>query len=79
MRECFAQDALGNSVSGDTWLSETRNCVVHSTGPLVTTIGVENLVVVATGDAVLVMPLDRSQDVKKVIAHLEQQGRTSLL
>jgi hypothetical protein len=40
---------------------------------------VENLVVVATPDAVLVMPTSRSQDVKKVIAHLEGLNRTQLL
>jgi mannose-1-phosphate guanylyltransferase/mannose-6-phosphate isomerase len=79
VRECFAQDAEGNSVSGDVYLQDTRGSVVHSTGPMVAAIGVEGLCVVATGDAVLVMPLDRSQDVKRVIAHLEQNKRFNLL
>ncbi|MCA2958966.1 MAG: mannose-1-phosphate guanylyltransferase [Silvanigrellales bacterium] len=79
VRECFSQDAQGNSVSGDVFLQDTRGCVVHSTGPLVATIGLENICVVATEDAILVMPLDRSQDVKRVITHLEQQGRRNLL
>jgi len=79
VRECFARDAEGNSTSGDVALQETRNCVVHSSGPFVATLGVENLVVVASGDAVLVMPLDRSQDVKRILAGLEQQGRKELL
>jgi mannose-1-phosphate guanylyltransferase/mannose-6-phosphate isomerase len=79
VQECFAQDSLGNSISGDVLLQETRNSVVQSTGPLVATVGIENLVVVATPDAVLVMPLDRSQDVKKVIAELESRKRANLL
>jgi mannose-1-phosphate guanylyltransferase len=79
VRECFEQDNNGNSIAGDAYVSDTRNSVIHSSGPFVATIGVENLVVVATPDAVLVMPTSRSQDVKKVIAHLEGLNRTQLL
>lgn len=79
VRECFAQDNQGNNIAGDIFMSDTRNCVVHSSGPFVATVGVENLVIVATGDSVLVMPLSRSQDVKKVIAHLETGNRKDLL
>jgi mannose-1-phosphate guanylyltransferase/mannose-6-phosphate isomerase len=79
VRECFEQDNHGNSIAGDAYVSDTRNSVVHSSGPFVAAIGVENLVVVATPEAVLVMPTARSQDVKKVIAHLESQKRTKLL
>lgn len=79
VRECFEQDNNGNNISGDVYTSDTRNCVIHTQGPFVATIGLENLVVVATADAVLVMPASRSQDVKKVIAHLESGKRTSLL
>jgi mannose-1-phosphate guanylyltransferase len=79
VRECFEQDSNGNSIAGDAFVSDTRNSVVHSSGPFVATIGVENLVVVATPDAVLVMPTNRSQDVKKIISHLESQQRGKLL
>jgi len=79
VRECFEQDNNGNSIAGDAYVSDTRNSVIHTSGPFVATIGVENLVVVATADAVLVMPTSRSQDVKKVISHLESQQRTKLL
>ncbi len=79
VRECFEQDNNGNSISGDAYVSDTKNSVIHSSGPFVATIGVENLVVVATPDAILVMPTSRSQDVKKVIAHLESQNRKQLL
>jgi mannose-1-phosphate guanylyltransferase/mannose-6-phosphate isomerase len=79
VRECFEQDSNGNSIAGDAFVCDTNNSVVHSSGPFVATIGVENLVVVATPDAVLVMPTNRSQDVKKIISHLENQKRTKLL
>lgn len=79
VRECFDQDAQGNSVSGDVYLSETRGSVIHSSGPYVAAIGLEDTCIVATPDAVLVMPLSRSQDVKKVIASLESSGRKELL
>ena len=46
-----------------------------SDGPLVTVLGVEDLVVVATTDAVLVLPLDRTQDVKTVIDQLKAERR----
>lgn len=79
VRDCFEQDNHGNSTSGDVYISDTKNSVIHSSGPFVATVGVENLVVVATQDAVLVMPTSRSQDVKKIISHLESQKRTQLL
>lgn len=74
VRDCFDQDTQGNTISGNVFLHETKNSVVHTTKPFVSVIGMENVVVVATEESVLVMPLDRSQDVKKVIHHLEQQN-----
>ncbi|MBX9704309.1 MAG: hypothetical protein K2X39_09175 [Silvanigrellaceae bacterium] len=79
VRECFVQDSEGNSVSGDVFLYETKNSVVHSSDRFVATIGLENIAVIATKDSVLVMPLSRSQDVKKIITHLENEKRTHLL
>ena len=79
VRECFEQDAQGNSTSGDVFLSETKGCVVHSAGPFVAAVGVQDIVVIATADAVLVMPTERSQEVKKVVAYLEQNKRINLL
>ncbi|APJ04133.1 mannose-1-phosphate guanylyltransferase [Silvanigrella aquatica] len=71
VRECFEQDNNGNTVSGDIFVHETKNSVIHTTGPFVSVIGMENVAVIATNDAVLVMPLSRSQEVKKTIQHLE--------
>ena len=52
-----------------------RNSYIRSEGPLVAAVGVENLVVVATKDAVLVSHRDSAQDVKKIVEQLEAQGR----
>ena len=73
VRDCFSRDDKGNTISGDVFALESKNCVVHTSKPFVSIIGLENIAVVATPDAILVMPLDRSQDVKKVIAYLEEQ------
>ncbi len=78
VRECFSPDNKGNTISGNVYALETKNSVIHSSKPFVSVIGMENVAVVATPDAVLVMPLDRSQDVKKVIAHLEEANPSLL-
>lgn len=69
------KDAAGNVISGDALAIETRNSFVASDGPLVTVLGVEGLTVVATMDAVLVLPLDRTQDVKTIIDRLKTDKR----
>ncbi|HBK90123.1 MAG TPA: mannose-1-phosphate guanyltransferase [Parvularcula sp.] len=53
--------------------------VIRTDGPFVAAIGVSDLIIVATGDAVLVAPKDRAQDVKRVIDDLKARGRTDLL
>lgn len=74
VRECFERDNQGNIISGEIYAHETKNSVIHSTGPFVSVIGMENIAVIATNDAVLVMPLSRSQDVKKTIQYLESKN-----
>ncbi len=58
---------------------DTTNTISFSTGKMIATIGVDNLVVVETEDAVLVCSKDRVQDVKKVVDTLQEQGKTELL
>jgi mannose-1-phosphate guanylyltransferase / mannose-6-phosphate isomerase len=70
------KDAAGNASQGDVILEEARNCYVRADHGLVTTLGVENLIVVATADAVLVAQRDRVQDVKRIVARLERDGRS---
>ena len=69
------QDENGNVTSGDVLLANTKNSLVHASGRLVSAVGVENLVIVETADAVLVADRRSSQDVKNIVAQLEDQGR----
>ncbi len=69
------RDAQGNAINGDAVLLDTRNCYVHSERSLVATIGLENLVIVDTPDALLVADKSRTQDVSKIVASLKQSNR----
>lgn len=69
------RDAEGNVTSGDTLLANTNNSLVYASSRLVSTVGVENLIIVETADAVLVADRRNSQDVKSILSQLEQQKR----
>ena len=70
------KDAAGNSGVGDVMFEDSRNTLVHATGRLVTTLGLDNIVIVETADAVLVADRQRSQDVKKLVNRLDKDKRT---
>ncbi len=70
-----AQDGQGNAARGDVLLHDSRNSYVHADSRLVAMMGVDDLVVVETADAVLVAHKDKAQDVKKVVDQLKAQGR----
>ncbi len=69
------KDAHGNVAVGDALLEDSINTYVHSSGRLVATVGLSNVVVVETADAVLVADRSRSQDVKKIVNRLGAIGR----
>ncbi|MBU3593255.1 mannose-1-phosphate guanylyltransferase/mannose-6-phosphate isomerase [Polynucleobacter sp. 71A-WALBACH] len=69
------QDSNGNVSSGDTLLSDTKNSLVHASSRLVSAVGLENIVIVETPDAVLVADRSKSQDVKNIVLQLESQKR----
>ena len=69
------QDQDGNVISGDALLTNSKNSLVHASSRLVSVVGVENLVIVETADAVLVADRSNSQDVKNIVTQLESQGR----
>jgi mannose-1-phosphate guanylyltransferase / mannose-6-phosphate isomerase len=73
-----ARDAKGNVTQGDTLLVDTSDTLVHASNRLVSTVGVSNLVIVETADAVLVADRSQSQNVKKIVAVLESQKREEL-
>jgi mannose-1-phosphate guanylyltransferase / mannose-6-phosphate isomerase len=69
------KDSMGNAAIGDAMITGSRNSMVHASSRLVTLVGVDNLVVVETADAVLIADRERSQDVKAIVTQLESQGR----
>jgi mannose-1-phosphate guanylyltransferase/mannose-6-phosphate isomerase len=73
--EISARDEAGNALSGPVATLDAKNCIAHAEGRLTVLLGVADLVVVTTPDAVLVLPRARAQDVKKVVALLEERGR----
>jgi mannose-1-phosphate guanylyltransferase/mannose-6-phosphate isomerase len=68
------RDASGNVLLGDVVTQKSTDSYIRSEGPLVAVVGIENLVVVATKDAVLVSHRDSTQDVKKIVEQLEARG-----
>ena len=71
-----AQDAQGNATRGDVMLENAQNSYVHADHRLVTLLGVQNLIVVETSDAVLVAHKDAAQDVKRIVDRLKGAKRT---
>ena len=69
------QDEQGNVTTGDILLTNSKNSLVHASSRLVTAVGVENLIIVETADAVLVADRKNSQDVKNIVSQLDAQKR----
>ena len=68
-------DADGNTVAGDAVLIDTRGCHVHADGITVTASGIEDLIVIANGSHVMIVPKGRSQDVKKIAEALKARSK----
>ena len=71
-----SRDANGVATEGETVAIDVHNSYLRASGRLVCAIGVENLAIIDTPDAVLVAPLDRTQEVKNLVTVLASQGRT---
>jgi mannose-1-phosphate guanylyltransferase/mannose-6-phosphate isomerase len=71
----LAKDDNGNAHLGDVLTTDSKNTLVHATSRLVSLVGVENLIVVETPDAVLVVDKSRSQDVKDIVTQLQNTKR----
>jgi mannose-1-phosphate guanylyltransferase / mannose-6-phosphate isomerase len=69
------RDADGNFVQGQAVLTDTSSSYIHASKSLVATIGVDNLIIVDTPDALLVADKSRAQDVSKLVALLRATGR----
>ena len=72
--EQFPADPSNNRSSGPALFVDSRDCFVHSHGRLVSVLGLNDTVVIDTPDALLVMPKDRAQDVKQVVAAIKASG-----
>lgn len=68
-------DASGNVVHGPAVTMDTSDCVLHSDGQLVATVGIKDLVIVSTSDAVMVVPRARAQEVKELVDKLKAGKR----
>ena len=73
------KDADGNAVRGDVNLQDTRNSLVFSERRLVATLGVENLMIVETADALLVADRARAQEVRDIVEGMQGTARTEHL
>jgi mannose-1-phosphate guanylyltransferase/mannose-6-phosphate isomerase len=69
------RNADGNVVQGPVVTMDATGCMVHSDGKLTAVVGVNDLVVVSTSDAVMVIPRARSQEVKELVAKLKAEKR----
>ncbi|WP_457334200.1 mannose-1-phosphate guanylyltransferase/mannose-6-phosphate isomerase [Rhizobacter sp. P5_C2] len=69
------KDARGNASVGDVLLQDSDNTLVHATSRLVSVVGLSDVVVVETADAVMVSDRSRSQEVKKIVTELGARGR----
>lgn len=74
--EVSPKDQQSNVIIGDVLTENTRNSYVYSQSKLVSTVGVDNLVIIETKDAVLVANKDNVQDVKSIVNQLKQAGRS---
>lgn len=70
------KDDQGNVTVGQTYLQDVHNCYINTEKCMVAAVGVEDLIIVETADAILVAHKDHDQDVKKIVERLGQDGRT---
>jgi mannose-1-phosphate guanylyltransferase/mannose-6-phosphate isomerase len=77
--EVGARDADGNVSHGDVLVHASRDCYLYAGSRMLATVGIDNLVVVETADAVLVAAKDRVQEVKEIVARLKEQKRGEAL
>ena len=75
----YDEDVHGNVIAGKHIGIDTKDSIIYSKKRLITTIGVENLIVVETDDAILVCDKERAQDVKKIVDTLKEDGAQEYL
>jgi mannose-1-phosphate guanylyltransferase/mannose-6-phosphate isomerase len=74
--DVHAKDEHGNVAKGDVVIQDSRNCMIHGNGKLVSVIGLDNIVVVETKDAMMIAHKDKVQGVKQMVNTLNELGRS---
>ncbi len=74
--KALPKDETGNVAQGDVLLQDCRNTLAISAGRLVACVGVEDLVIVETADAILISHKAKTQEVKAIVDHLKREGRS---
>ncbi|MBQ6844589.1 MAG: mannose-1-phosphate guanylyltransferase [Agathobacter sp.] len=79
MNVIYDEDENGNIIIGNQINIDTKNTISYAKKRLITTVGVENLIIVETDDAILVCDKNRAQDVKQIVDELKASGRKEYL
>jgi len=72
------RDADDNAHHGEIVAIDTSGCLLRTDGPLIAAVGIKDLIVIATGDAVLILPRGSSQQVKRAVEALKREGHITL-
>lgn len=78
-RQLFAANAQGNTILGDAILIDSENNFIHSDSRMITSIGIHNLTIIDTPDALLISQRDRVQDVRQIVQKLKKDAHESYL
>ena len=75
LHDVSEKDEHRNAITGDVILEDVHNCFIHSENRLTAALGIENLIIIDTKDALLVSSIDRAQDVKLIVSKLKEKMR----
>ncbi len=76
--DIYEKDAVGNTTLGDVELYDTSNSYIHSDGRLTAVVGVDDIIVINTADASLIVHKSRAEDVKHLVQNLVAKGRVEV-
>ncbi len=76
LREIQKKDVSGNVIRGDVFVKDTQNSLLYSENRFVAAVGVDDVIVIETPDAVLVAHKDKAQDIKSITEHLKSENRS---
>ncbi|HRE32125.1 MAG TPA: mannose-1-phosphate guanylyltransferase/mannose-6-phosphate isomerase, partial [Candidatus Berkiella sp.] len=79
LAELISKDQQGNTIQGDVITSHTQNSLIQANHRLVVTVGVDNLVVVETPDAVLILDKSKAQEIKPIVNQMRDNARKEVI